>query len=143
MEAKIGIIGVLSAIMLLVITGSYAYHHLEGWSYVDSAYFSITTMTTIGYGDLHPTNDKSKMFTMGYALVGVGIMLYALSILASHYMKNHYVVLERRLFDTTSMVGRRVENLTLKGLKKIGRKEKKEEIFIPITRKHFMMKKKK
>jgi potassium channel subfamily K, other eukaryote len=41
------------------------------WTFVDSIYFSITTITTVGYGDLHPTTPLSRLFTSIFALVGV------------------------------------------------------------------------
>jgi len=67
----------LVAILLLI--GTAYYRISEGWSFVDSFYFSTMTLTTIGFGDLVPTNDGSKIFTSFYALFGIGIMLYILS----------------------------------------------------------------
>jgi hypothetical protein len=45
---------------------------LEDWPIIDSCYFAVTTFTTIGYGDLVPDNDLSRLFTCIYALGGVG-----------------------------------------------------------------------
>jgi len=53
---------VTTAIILAV--GTVAYHYLEGWSWVDSLYFSVITLTTIGYGDFSPQTDAGKLFTM-------------------------------------------------------------------------------
>jgi hypothetical protein len=33
------------------------------------------TLTTIGYGDLHPTSDFTKLFTMFYSIIGIGIFV--------------------------------------------------------------------
>jgi hypothetical protein len=40
------------------------------------------TLTTIGYGDLHPTSDLSKIFTSFYAIVGIGVFVALITQLA-------------------------------------------------------------
>ncbi|MEM4268220.1 MAG: potassium channel family protein [Candidatus Woesearchaeota archaeon] len=72
-------------IIILITIGTIFYSIIEGWSILDSAYFSTTTLTTIGgYGDLHPTTNYSKLFTIFYVLSSVSVGLYALSSLGSY-----------------------------------------------------------
>ena len=59
--------------MLLI--GTFAYHWLEGWSYLDSLYFCVVSLVTVGYGDLTPTTPLAKIFTIGYVINGVVILL--------------------------------------------------------------------
>jgi len=47
------------------------YHLSEWWSWIDSFYFSVTTLATVGYGDLAPTKDSSKLFTVFFIIFGV------------------------------------------------------------------------
>ncbi len=63
----------ISALLLLT-TGTVGYHFLEDWSWVDSLYFSVVAVTTVGFGDITPSTDPSKLFTVGYILVGIGII---------------------------------------------------------------------
>jgi hypothetical protein len=54
--------------------GMVVYHVLEGWGWIDCLYFAVVTLATVGFGDLHPTNDPAKLFTVAYILTGVGIL---------------------------------------------------------------------
>lgn len=62
------------AVTVLVI-GTLAYHWLEGWSYLDSLYFCVISLATIGYGDLAPTTPLAKIFTIIYVINGIAILL--------------------------------------------------------------------
>lgn len=63
-----------SAAVTVVATATVVYHWLEDWSWVDSLYFSVVAVTTVGFGDLAPTTDGAKLFTVAYILVGLGII---------------------------------------------------------------------
>ncbi len=55
--------------------GTIFYREVEGWSLLDSFYFSSITLATVGYGDLVPTTAGGKLFTVFYVFAGVGIIL--------------------------------------------------------------------
>jgi hypothetical protein len=65
--------------VIIVSIGAALYHWLEDWSWLDSFYFVIVTLTTIGYGDLSPTSSLTKVITIFYALNGVAILLTLLT----------------------------------------------------------------
>lgn len=60
---------------LTLLFGTFAYHRLEGWSYLDSLYFSVISLATVGYGDLTPTTPLARAFTIFYVLNGIGILV--------------------------------------------------------------------
>lgn len=91
-------------VTFVIIIGTLFYSLFENWNYVDSLYFTVTTLTTIGYGDLHPTNDATKLFTVAYVLSGVYMVLYALRIITTHYM-------EHRTPSVKGAVTRTLENM--------------------------------
>lgn len=57
----------------LLVVGTIVYRLLEDWSWVDAFYFSAVAVTTVGFGDLTPSTDASKLFTVGYIFTGVAI----------------------------------------------------------------------
>ena len=77
----------LTSVAILII-GTLVYHELEGWSYLDSFYFSFITLTTIGFGDFAPQTDGGKVFTIIYIVIGVGIILTFINTLYNHYDQN-------------------------------------------------------
>ena len=60
---------------IVIMIGAALYHWLEGWDWLDSLYFVVITLTTIGYGDLHPTTPITKLITIFYGINGVILLL--------------------------------------------------------------------
>ena len=75
---------ILGSVAALLTVGTIVYSILEHWSLLDSLYFSVVTLATVGYGDLHPTTDLAKIFTIGYILTGIGIVAAFASEVAKH-----------------------------------------------------------
>jgi voltage-gated potassium channel len=72
---------VVVAALSVILTGTVFYHFFMPLKWIDAIYFSVITITTVGYGDIHPTNDITKIFTIFYVLIGVGIIAASLNIL--------------------------------------------------------------
>jgi voltage-gated potassium channel len=69
-------LGVLGAVIAL---GALGFHLIEGWSLLDSLYFTVTTVATVGYGDMHPSNKAGRVFAIIYIFLGVGTVGFVLS----------------------------------------------------------------
>jgi voltage-gated potassium channel len=63
-----------SLLFLTLAVGSIVFTLVEGWSLLDAFYFCIVTLSTIGYGDLAPKTAAGKLFTIGYIIVGIGLL---------------------------------------------------------------------
>lgn len=70
---------------VVLFIGTIAYHFIEGWGIVDSLYFSVVTLTTIGFGDFAPQTDAGKLFTVFYIIMGIGVILTFINTLQNHY----------------------------------------------------------
>ena len=65
---------------------------------VDSLYFSVVTLTTVGYGDIVPKQPWAKGFVCAYIIFGLTGVMYALSAAANHLLtKQHSVLIPPRL----------------------------------------------
>ena len=61
-------------VLAVIAGGMVFYHYVEDLSWVDSFYFCIVSLTTVGYGDISPKTEIGKLFTSFYLLVGIGII---------------------------------------------------------------------
>jgi voltage-gated potassium channel len=75
--------GTVLLVLSLLIVGTAFYTTVEGWSVVDSVYFCVMTLATVGFGDLVPTTDTGKLFTVAYVLAGIGLLVAFFSALAA------------------------------------------------------------
>lgn len=70
--------------------GSVFYHLVEKWNWLDSIYFTVITLATVGYGDFAPKTAPGKVFTIFYVFIGIGIFIFT----ANHVLKKR---VERRV----------------------------------------------
>lgn len=69
---------------LAVVLGTVFYRVAEGWAWIDALYFSVMALTTVGDANLAPVTAVAKIFTIGFSLSGIGLMLAFISRLASY-----------------------------------------------------------
>ena len=74
----------LFVVVGLLFSGTIFYSTVEGWGALDALYFSVSTLATIGCGDLHPTTPLSKVFTMIYIVLGVGVFVAFITKVSSY-----------------------------------------------------------
>lgn len=67
-----GLLGVLSL-------GTIGYMVIEGWHIVDALYMTMITVTTVGFGEVHPLSDIGRIFTVFVLLLSLGIVTYGVS----------------------------------------------------------------
>lgn len=79
--------GPLSAAVALLATGTIFYTLVEKWSIVDAFYFSVTTLTTVGFGQPAPTTDVGKLFTAFFVISGVGMFLAVINAIGLQAVK--------------------------------------------------------
>ena len=57
---------------MLLVLGTAGYMLIEGWSFLDALYMTVTTLVTVGFGEIHPLSTTGRIFTIGLIVLGVG-----------------------------------------------------------------------
>lgn len=71
----------------LILSGTIFYWRVEDWTIVESLYFSVVTLTTVGFGDFAPTTAGAQIFTIFYILTGIGVFVALLASVAQQYIE--------------------------------------------------------
>ena len=50
---RMKVVIVIGLPLLLMILGTVGYHHVEGWTWEESFYMTVITISTVGYSELH------------------------------------------------------------------------------------------
>lgn len=100
------------ALLAVVVYGVAGFMVLEGWSFTDSLYMTVMTLTTVGYREVHPLDTQGQLFAITLIIFGVSLLLTTLSLAATTIsqrdfgqqarrrrmqrsidaMRNHYIV---------------------------------------------------
>ncbi|MBW4983434.1 potassium channel family protein [Mameliella sp. CS4] len=65
-------------LVAIIASGTVFFRLVEGWSWLDSYFFSVVTLSTVGYGELVPQTPAGKIGTTVFILVGLGIFAVAI-----------------------------------------------------------------
>lgn len=79
---------VTSGIILIIILFAYGIigsYFIMGLNLIDSVYYAVITMATVGYGDYIPTNGIQKIFATTLALGGVALLAYVFNIILTNF----------------------------------------------------------
>jgi Na+/H+ antiporter NhaC len=92
---------VILILVILMLVGTFFYHNVEKWRYLDSLYFTVVTITTIGYGDFSPNTDIGKIFTIFFVFSGIATAFYTIS-LVTRYVTS--IDRNRKIQDRTGVI---------------------------------------
>ena len=83
----------------VVVAGALWYWLVEDFGAVDALYQAVTTLSTVGFGEIDHLGDRGRLFTVAFIVVGVGVALYTLSGLVEYLLEDQLGRLGRWRMD--------------------------------------------
>ena len=69
------------ALVGLALVGTASFHYLEDWTWFDSFYMVVISLTTVGYQEVHPLSHAGRIFNLGLLISGVGLVFLGIGVL--------------------------------------------------------------
>lgn len=79
----------LTLLALVLLFGILGFRMISGYSWIDSLYMTVITITTVGFGEVQPLDDASKIFTVLLILSSVIIVGYALTVITEYILSRN------------------------------------------------------
>ena len=78
---------IATALTVTLLIGTVGFMWLEGWTLFDSLYMSLMTLTTVGYGEVHPLSFKGRVFASFLMLAGVTTVFVSIAVIAETLLR--------------------------------------------------------
>jgi voltage-gated potassium channel len=78
---------IIYSLLIVIVSSTVFFHLVEGWSWIDSYFFTVITISTVGYGKLVPVTVAGKIATTFVIFVGLGVFAVAIQQFAHYHMR--------------------------------------------------------
>ncbi len=102
----------------IVVIGSFVIFSVESQhpdsqinSMLDAVWWTVSTVTTVGYGDIVPVTDTGKIVAIFFMFFGIGVLGIFLSVLGTQFYKRRFETEEREFTDYQKLVLQRIDDL--------------------------------
>ena len=86
----------VTLLAIVIMFGTTGYTLIEHWSLFDAFYMTIITISTVGYGEVHPQETAGRVFSSVLIVVGVGTMLFGFGVFAETLAENAFGIFRRQ-----------------------------------------------
>ncbi len=91
----------ITTLPIVIGSGTVFFRYVEGWSWVDAYFFTVVTLSTVGYGNLVPATVLGKIGTTIFIFTGLGVFALTIQQIASFAMRKR----ERQITHPHPTVG--------------------------------------
>src|SRR5688572_33289782 len=78
---------VLALMAGLLAFGTLGFHWVEGWTLFDGFYMTLMTLTTVGYGEVHPLSPAGRVLASALMMLGVLTVFISIGVLVDVIIK--------------------------------------------------------
>jgi len=113
------------ALACVVLAGTAGFHFIFGWQWLDAFYMVVTTLTTIGYQEIHPLSSGGRVFNLALIFFGVALVFLAIGALTQALLEFEL----RSFFGRRKMerdIGRLTDHYIICGAGRVGRSAARE-----------------
>ena len=108
----------LIASAVIIVIGSLLIYSVESEipnsqinSMLDAVWWTVATVTTVGYGDVVPVSDSGKIIAIIFMFSGIGILAVFLSVLGTRFYKNKFEKEEQEISHAQRIILQRIDDL--------------------------------
>lgn len=77
-------------LVIIIIVGTFGYHFISDYPYIDAFYMTVSTVATVGFGEVHPLDNAGRIFTAFLIIISFGTFAYAISSITRFVMDGEF-----------------------------------------------------
>lgn len=100
---------ILGSVLIFVVESSQENSEIN--SMLDALWWTVATVTTVGYGDVVPVSNIGKVIAIVYMFFGIGILAMFLSVLSTNFYKKRFEKEEKKISHAQKLILKRIDDL--------------------------------
>ena len=80
-------------------------------SMLDAVWWTVATVTTVGYGDIVPITDTGKIVAIFFMFFGIGVLAISISVLGTQFYKRRFEKEEKEISHAQKLILQRMDDL--------------------------------
>ena len=112
----VGIVIIIGSIAIFFIESPYENSKIN--SFVDAIWWTVATVTTVGYGDAIPVTDAGKIMAIFYMLFAIGFLSVLLTVVGTRFYNRRIAPFDQEPSYSQKLILEKIENLE-KSIKEI------------------------
>ncbi|MGI9531572.1 potassium channel family protein [Lutimonas sp.] len=101
----------LSLLFLIILIGSIGFVYIADYGWINALYMTVITISTVGFKEVEPLDDESKIFTIFLIITSITIFGYIVSVITDYIANNKFI--EELKFKQVQKKIQRLENHTI------------------------------
>ena len=90
----------MTTLVAIIFSGTVFFRYVESWSWIDSYFFTVVTLSTVGYGNIVPVTEIGKIATTILIFSGLGVFALTIQSFASFAVNRRIERAKKRLRDS-------------------------------------------